>query len=154
MTSCDDQGGQTARDANGRWLKGHCPNPRGRPKKRRDPAYDPSNIWYFGNTLIDVRTNGQVDTMDRRAALLLKMYEDAMKGKVSMQRFFYQEFEKNDSRMAAMRNRYQQLATEWFVDNPDYREIPYSVELEMMGLESLLRHYFPSLFERSGDDEN
>jgi len=78
------------RDANGRWLPGHCPNRKGRPKKNKTPKvlYDQADIRIFGNTLVDIFANGQKETMDRRTALINKMFESAMKGRVSMQRFY------------------------------------------------------------------
>ncbi len=99
-----EQNGDTpakpSRDARGRWLKGHCPNPKGRPRKKIQADYDPGDIRHFGYTVIDVAVNGQIETMDRRTALLHKMYESAMKGRVSMQRFLYNEFARNDEWLA------------------------------------------------------
>ena len=92
----DDQVDRTAiprakptRDARGRWLKGHCPNPKRSAAKESQTDYHPGDIRHFGNTLIDVAANGRVETMDRRTALNHKMFESAMKGRVSMQRFLY-----------------------------------------------------------------
>ena len=139
------------RDARGRWFKGYCPNPKGRPRKKVDPNYDPGNIWYFGNTLIDISAGGQRGTMDRRGALLHKMYESAMKGNVSMQRFLYKEFERNHEQLTTARLRYQQLMTVWVIENPDFdgldgENIPFEVQMEILGLQSLLHHYFPSQY--------
>lgn len=139
-----------ARDANGRWLPGHCPNPRGRPRKKPKERLDQSDLAIFGNTYIDVITNGQKETMLRREALLSKMYESAMKGRVSMQRFLYDEFKKNDERMAAARVRYERLLIDWIIDNPDFTkpdfEIPFEVRLEMDGLRAVLNHYYPTSY--------
>jgi hypothetical protein len=98
---------------------------------------------------------GQKETMDRQAALLHKMYEIAMKGKVSMQRFLYKEFERNAERLAAARARYDQLLTEWVIENPDFKgldgdNIPFAVKQEIAGLESLLNHYFPGQYPSHG----
>ena len=35
------------RDADGRWLPGHCPNPAGRPRKKYG-LFDASDLRYFG----------------------------------------------------------------------------------------------------------
>ena len=142
---------KSARDANGRWKKGHCPNPKGRPRKRKNPNYDPSDIHYFKNTLIEVRTADGPQLMDRRAALNNKMFEDAMRGKVSMQRFMYAEFERNDERMAAARLQYQKLMTKWVIENEkfdglDGENIPIDVQHEITGLQALLNHYYPSQY--------
>ncbi len=86
-------GDKPTRDARGRWLPGNCPNPKGRPKKKKPTVLrNQSDIHFFGNTMVDVLTNGQKEKMDRRTALLNKMFESAMKGKVSQQRFLYKEF--------------------------------------------------------------
>jgi hypothetical protein len=148
-----DKLAKQTRDARGRWLKGHCPNPNGRPKKRVDPNYDPGDIRHFGNTVIEITTNGRVEMMDRRTALLHKMFETAMKGRVSMQRFLHGEFERNDVRLARARLQYQQLMTDWVIENPDFDgidgdNIPFEVQLEILGLQSLLNHYFPSQYPK------
>ena len=82
-------------------MPGNCPNPKGRPKKKPTVLPDQSDIHIFHNTVIDVLTSEQTEMMDRRTALLSKMFESAMKGRVSMQRFLYKEFERNDERLAA-----------------------------------------------------
>jgi hypothetical protein len=149
------------RDAKGRWLPGHCPNPKGRPKKKLKKFLDESDLRWFGNTLIDVVTNGQMETMDRRTALNNKIFESAMKGKVSMQRFLYREFARSDERLAAACARYEQLVTHWFARNPDSGkrdfEVPLEIELEIRGLRSVINHYFPGAyppFGMSADDDS
>jgi hypothetical protein len=140
------------RDANGRWRKGYCPNPKGRPKKRRPKNFDLCDLEVFGNTLIDVVSGGEKVTMIRRAALLHKMFESAMKGKVSQQRFLYKEFERNSMRLAEARVRYEQLMIEWVVENPDFKglddeSVPLAVQTEILGLQSLLHHYYPTSYQ-------
>ena len=161
-TKCGDARAKPTRDNRGRWLKGHCPNPKGRPRKRPKEYLDLADIRTFGNTLIEVRTNDGVELMDRRAALLHKMFEDAMRGKVSMQRMLYAEFERNDELLAAARLRYQQLMTEWVIKNEDFdgldgENIPFEIQLEIASLESLLSHYLPGQYPRrrwtGGDDD-
>ena len=147
----DDHSDRPVRDARGRWLKGHCPNPKGRPRKSAQSDYDPGDLRVFGNTLIEVTANGQRELMDRRAALINKMFQSAMTGKVSMQRFLYKEFERNDERLAAAQFRYEKLMTEWVIENPDFKglddeNIPHEIQLEIAGLESLLNHYFPGSY--------
>ena len=140
-------GVKPARDANGRWLPGHCPNPRGRPKKIHIEEQDQSDMRHFADTFIDVVTNGKIESMDRRAALNNKMFESAMKGRVSMQRFLYAEFERVDQRLAEVIVRYQQLMNYWHIEHPDVGKsdfkIPPEVEVELEQLRDLLNHYFP-----------
>ena len=140
--------GRANRDAKGRWRKGYCPNPKGRPKKRRANHFDLCDLDVFGSTLIDVVSGGEKVTMIRRAALLHKMFESAMKGKVSQQRFLYKEFENNSRRLAAIRNDYERLVIEWIIDNPNFKdpdfEMPFAVELHINQLQAILHHYFPT----------
>jgi len=113
--------------------------------------------------MVDVLTNGQREMMDRRTALLNKMYESAMKGRVSQQRFLYKEFERNDERLAATIGHYEGLMFDWYVDNPapdkSRVEVPLEVELEIMHLRGLLNHYYPGSYPPDGipanvDDDN
>jgi hypothetical protein len=148
---CDDGRAKPTRGNRGRWLKGHCPNPKGRPRKKPKEYLDLADIQTFGNTLIEVRTNDGVEFMDRRAALLHKMFEDAMRGKVSMQRMLYAEFKRNDERLATARLQYDNLMTRWAIENDDFDgldgdNIPSQVQMEILGLQSLLHHYFPSQY--------
>ncbi len=82
----DQPNNEVRRDARGRWLKGSSPNPRGRAPKEVFKDYSPSDVRHFANTLIELTVNGQPEKMDRRAALLNKVFESAMSGKVSQQR--------------------------------------------------------------------
>ncbi len=146
------------RDARGRWLPGNCPNPKGRPKKKPKVLPDQSDIRIFGHTMVDVLTSGQRETMDRRTALLNKMFESAMKGKVSQQRFLYKEFERNDERLAATRLHYERLMFDWIINDPvsgkPRVEVPLEVEMDIMKLSGLLNHYFPGLYPPYGVSAN
>ena len=151
-------GDEPTRDARGRWLPDYCPNPKGRPKKKPKVSYDQADIRIFGNTRIDFVVNGQKETMDRRTALNNKMFESAMKGKASMQRFLYKEFERNAERLAAARVRYDRLMMDWVINNPDFSkpdfDIPFEVEVEMLSLSALLNHYFPGQYPLNGVSAN
>ena len=135
------------RDARGRWRPGYCPNTKGRPRKKPKTIIHEADIQIFGNTLIDVVSNGQKVSMVRRSALLNKMFESAMKGRVSQQRFLYKEFERNAERLAAARVHYDRLLFDWIINNPDFKkhdfEMPFEVEVEMGSLRVLLNHYYP-----------
>jgi hypothetical protein len=99
-------------------------------------------------------SNGQKEAMVRRSALLNKMFESAMKGSVTQQRFLFREFERNDERLAAARVRYDRLMFDWFFNDPEPRklrvEMPFEVEVEIIGLRSLLNHYYPDSYPLDG----
>ena len=149
---------QPTRDARGRWRPGYCPNLKGRPKKKPKVSYEQADIRIFGHTMIDFVVNGQKETMDRRTALNNKIFESAMKGKVSMQRFLYKEFERNAERLAAARVRYDRLLIDWIVNNPDFGkpdyDIPFEVEVEIASLRALLNYYFPGDYPLDGMSAN
>ena len=157
MSTDDSDEDKPTRDSKGRWLPGHCPNREGRPKKVRAPEYDPGDIFFFGRTVVDIRANGHMETMDRRTALMNKMFESAMKGKTSMQRFMYKEFEKNDERLAGGSLRYERLMMDWIINNPDFRspdyDMPIEVDLEIRSLRNLLINYFGDSYSLDGNSD-
>lgn len=134
------------RGAKGRWLPGcSSPNPKGRPKKTPKIVDDQSDIRVFGTTTIGIVANGQVEKMERREALLSKIFEGAMKGKVSNQRFLFKEFEKNDKLLSGTRLHYDQLTTKWIINNQGKNrvDVPIEIELDIMRLREMLNYYFP-----------
>ena len=144
-------GDKPTRDARGRWLPGNCPNPKGRPKKKKPTVLrNQSDIQFFGNTMVDILANGQKETMIRRTALNNKIFESAMKGKVSQQRFLFKEFERNDDRLATLIAHHEQLVMDWLINNPapgkPRVEVPFEVELEIIRQKALLNHYFPGAY--------
>lgn len=146
------------RDARGRWRKGHCPNPKGRPRKPSFKGYDQSDIRLFANTQIEITANGRVEKMDRRTAMLNKVYESAMKGSVTAQRFLYIEFMKSDDKVATAATRLNQLVAEWYgAGNGDRQRkgIPSRVQWEIWQLAGYLNHYFPGQYAHllPGEDE-
>lgn len=147
----NDRDNPPTRDAKGRWLKGHCPNSKGRPRKKAQTNYDPGDIRLFSRAEILVMAGGQSQIMDRRAALLHKMFEEAMRGKVTTQRFLLKEFERWDKRLAATRLRHETLMMRWVLNNPDFRgldadNIPREVRLEIEQLEAVLHYYHPEKY--------
>ena len=150
--------GEPTRDLNGRWLAGHCPNPKGRPRKKPKVFLSEHDLRTFGNMQIDIVANGQEVTMDRRTALLNKIFESAMKGKISSQRFLHKEFEKNDEQLAVARIRYDHLIMDRINGSTDYRkpgyDEPFEIELEIESLQTLLNHYYPASYPLHGRSED
>lgn len=86
------------RDKNGRWTKGHCPNPKGRPRKK--PPVSQADVMQFKQTLVDATVQGQLVQLTRHELLLHKMYENALKGSVLSQRKLFDRFEQSDDTYA------------------------------------------------------
>ncbi len=130
------------RDARGRWMKGHCPNPKGRPKKIRLGNYDPSDPRHFFSTLVEVMTADGPQAMDRRTALLYKVYEGAMTSKVTSMRMMMAMIKENDQQMAELRLQYERLESELILDNPDFEGIDESLtrqqKIDLIGLATVL----------------
>jgi len=150
--------GKPNRDASGRWRPGYCPNPKGRPRKKPKTIIHEADIHIFGNTLVDVVSNGQNVSMVRRSALLNKIFESAMKGSVTQQRFLYHEIERNDKRLAVARVHYDRLLFDWIINNPvpgkPRVEVPLEVEVEMDSLRVRLNYYFPGQYPDRGMPAN
>ncbi|MEM7464026.1 MAG: molybdopterin cofactor-binding domain-containing protein [Pseudomonadota bacterium] len=73
----------------------------------------------------------------------------SMRGKVTNQRFFYNEFARNDERLAGIRLQYEQLITDWASENRQFdgrtnQKIPLHTLVEIRSLRSLLHYYFPA----------
>lgn len=149
----DDDDPKPTRDARGRWLPGHCPNPRGRPKKRLSVLTDQGDTHIFANTAVEVKIQGQMQLMTRGAALMLKAYEGAMKGSVYLLRYLDEKFAKNEEMMTEIRVRYDELVLDWIVNNPDRHrpgyKMPAEVELEMQGMLTFLNHFYPDSYPLS-----
>lgn len=90
------------RDARGRWKKGHCPNPNGRPRKK--PEISDADVHHFRTGAVTVSLNGEKRILTRHEALLHSMYDQAMKGKsVNIARMLYKLFEDSDELHAKAR---------------------------------------------------
>ena len=139
------------RDNRGRWRKGHCPNPKGRPRKKRSSNYNPSDIQHFMNTQVELMVGGEPQKLVRKAALMSKIFESAMKGRVSQQRFLYELFEKSEAELSELRQYYVAFVSEWITDNPYFKSIDESLTLQqrhtLLSMATTLNHYHPGQFE-------
>ena len=119
------------RDARGRWTKGTTGNPNGRPPKI--PDLDMADVYNFSHFLTEIVIGGEKQLMTRHEIVLLKIFDSALKGRVSNQRYLIQKFEE-----AQMAKEYLELWLErWEMRmNQD----PSSVPMEVLHLVRAVRH--------------
>ena len=145
----DDELNNEARDAKGRWRPGHCPNPRGRPKKQLPAIVDDADISMFRKGGVTLTIGGEKRTMTREAALMHKLYEGAMQGKVSNMRMLQRMLEESDERLANLINYYTKMAADrrhkrngWEDDaDPDLKAEKESLFYD---LEANLHQHYPN----------
>ena len=102
----DDNDG---RGENGRWKKGFCPNPNGRPRKK--PEISDADVNHFKNTLMTVTINGEQRRLSRHELLIHSMFEQAIKGKsVLIQRMLFGLFEGSDELREKAKMTYQRVS--------------------------------------------
>lgn len=136
------------RDAQGKWLPGHCPNPKGRPPKPKRSNVEGTDIWLFAREKIEIRVGGEMKEMDRFEALLHRVYEDAMKGKPTALKLFLEMLEEREYDVARFRHQYEDLVNRWIRKNPQLgtsgpSSIPESVRVEIAVLEKILNRFMP-----------
>ena len=73
---------RSGRDKRGRWTKGFCPNPRGRPRK--PPEISDADVGWFKQGVVEVNINGEKRKLTRHELLLHTMFEQAIKGRSVM----------------------------------------------------------------------
>ena len=99
------------------------------------------------NTQIEVTTADGTHTMDRKTALLNKLFEGAMKGKATPMRMLLADIKVSDRQLAELRRNYERLEAELIHDNPDVKDIDESLtcqqRIELLGMASALNHYYP-----------
>ena len=97
----DDDG--NGRDKHGRWKKGYCPNPKGRPRK--EPDISDADVGWFKQRMVEATINGEKRWLTRHELLLHSMYEQAIKGKsVNIARKLFDRFEDVDMTWAKARD--------------------------------------------------
>jgi hypothetical protein len=79
------------RDRRGRWVKGHCPNRNGRPRKK--PVISDADVGYFKQQMVEATVKGEKCWLTRHELLLHSMFDQALKGKVSMARKLFDRLE-------------------------------------------------------------
>jgi hypothetical protein len=90
------------RDAKGRWIKETTGNRSGRPPK--EPDYDMADVYNFGQFPTEISIGGGQQLMTRHEVVLLKLFETALKGRITAQKYLIEKFEE-----ARMSKEYLQL---------------------------------------------
>lgn len=85
----DDRG--DGRDAKGRWAKGTSGNQNGRPRNVFD--YDMADVYNFSKFPMEITVAGEKQLMTRHEVVLMKLFETAMKGRITAQKFLIEKFE-------------------------------------------------------------
>ena len=111
------------RDAKGRWTKDTSGNLKGRP--RDVPDLDMADVFNFSQFPTEITIGGEKQLMTRHEIVLFKLFESAMKGRITSQRFLLEKFEQ-----AEMSKGYIQLWLEKWADRMD--EDPDSVPLQVV----------------------
>lgn len=96
----NDDDGWDGRDLRGRWCKGHCPNPRGRPRKKA--TVSDADVMWFKNAVQEVSINGVKRLLTRHELLHHSMFDHAVKGKsVNIAKKLLELFEQADMERAS-----------------------------------------------------
>ena len=111
------------RDAKGRWTKDTSGNLHGRP--RNVPDLDMADVYNFSQFPTEIVIGGEKQLMTRQEVVLLKLFESAMKGRITAQKYLIEKFEQ-----AQMSREYVQLWLEKWADRID--EDPGSVPTEVV----------------------
>ena len=80
------------RDAKGRWAEDTSGNPNGRP--RNTPDLDMADVYNFSQFPTEITIGGEKQLMTRHEIVLFKVFESAMKGRITSQNFLLEKFEK------------------------------------------------------------
>ena len=79
------------RDAKGRWTKDTTGNPNGRPPNVAD--LDMADVYNFSQFPTEITIAGEKQLMTRHEVVLLKLFESAMKGRITALRILLEKFE-------------------------------------------------------------
>ena len=117
----DDRG--DGRDAKGRWTKGTSGNQNGRPRNVFD--YDMADVHNFSQFPMEITVAGEKQLMTRHEVVLMKLFETAMKGRITAQKYLIEKFEE-----ANLSKETVELWLEKWAERMD--EDPESVPLEVV----------------------
>ena len=118
------------RDNRGRWVN-VSGNPSGRPRKV--PDLDMADILNFSMKTINIKIGGEEQVVTHHEALVHAIYQSAMKGGLSTQRYLLDKFEQANLDYAFIRMRYDEYA-EALENDPD--SVPENVKRVMRMIEA------------------
>jgi len=134
MHDNDDDDG---RDARGRWKKGHCPNFNGRPRKKT--PISEADVHHFKQTMVDAVIGGRPTKITREALLLHKMFEEAAKGSVLIQRTLFERFEQSDDTVVEAELHLRHLGQQILAHHDETGQLDEGLYDEYRRLYALLR---------------
>lgn len=121
------------RDNLGRWIN-RSGNPSGRPRKI--PDLDMADICNFSTKLITIKIGGEEQTVTHHEALVHALFQTAMKGRITAQRYLLDKFEEAEMSEGYVRMRYHEYA-EALINDPD--SVPENVKRLMPIIEASFR---------------
>lgn len=149
------------RHSNGRWKKGHCPNPLGRRKAKMNKEQEfvrsiqqhSSGMYEFSRVPVEMKIDGDVVYMPRYAAVLHKQFEMAMKGSVLAQREILKAVGESDKTVAMLKKRFIELSltkANYLSEDHNGHPVEFPPELELQYLEilSILHGLFPTSYKK------
>lgn len=126
------------RDSQGRWQKGTSGNPNGRPK-RYQPIYKDENPFDFARKLIAVTQNGETEWVTREAALMRKLFEQAMRGGVLAMRTLFKRIDDHNMMYSRCVNELKELEYA-YTFNPEAKISP-EIERHIRDLRLVVSNY-------------
>jgi hypothetical protein len=122
------------RDARGRWVKGYCPNPSGRPRKYAN--VDIGDTMLFKNKILEVATPEGQRIMTREGAILHRLFQSALQGDVRAQMYLDRKFEQARLSRGALANEINRVRVQ-MAENPDWKPTLWQ-EIMMAQADALL----------------
>ncbi len=121
------------RDAKGRWTKNTSGNPPGRPPDV--PDLNMADVYNFSQFPAEIAIGGEKQLMTRQEIVLLKLFESALKGRITAQKYLIEKFEE-----AEMTQGYIRMSLERWIERMD--DDPSSISTDIwhvmrMAIESL-----------------
>ncbi len=119
------------RDAKGRWTKGTSGNLNGAPQKI--PDLDMADLLNFSMKTIKIKIGGEEQLVTHHEALVHALYQTAMKGRISAQRYLLEKFEAANLSYEYIWMRYEEYA-EALATDPD--SVPKDIKRLMRMIEA------------------